>query len=151
TPVRQTHTLYNREGEVPMKKLGAFLTMISLLSLVPAAFAVDGGGSVYRSGARSLVGRAASNVPPCSDDRFIDCGEVMRDKTFAADGGVLASQPGERGPVGRAASDVLPSQAGNTPRSADETWHAGDLRLSGLYMGPDGVFHNVPKIQDPRL
>jgi len=90
-----------------MKKLGAFLTMISLLSLVPAAFAVDGGVPAYRSGARS--------------------------------------------PVGREASDVPPSQAGNTPRSADQTWHAGDLRPSGLYMGPDGILHNVPKTQDPRL
>ena len=67
-----------------MKKLGAFLTMISLLSLVPAAFAVDGGVPAYRSGARSLVGREASDVPP--------------------------------------------SQAGNTPCSADQTWHPGDLR-----------------------
>ena len=90
-----------------MKKFGAFLTMISLLTLVPAAFAVDGGVPAYRPGARSLVGREASNVPA--------------------------------------------SQAGNTPRSADETWHAGDVRLSGLYMGPDGVLHNVPKTQDPRL
>jgi len=134
-----------------MKKLGAFLTMISLLSLVPAAFAVDGGGSVYRSGATSPVGRAASDVPPCSDDRFINCGAAMMDTAFAADGGVLAYQPGATSPVGRVASDVLPSQAGNTPRSADETWHTGDLRLSGLYMGPDGVLHNVPKTQDPRL
>ena len=128
-----------------MKQLGAFLTMLALLSLVPAAFAVDGGGSVYRSGARSLMSRAASNVPPCSDDRFLNCGEAMRDTAFAADGGVLAYQPGERSPVGRAASDVQPSQAGNTPRSADETWHAGDLRPSGLYMGPDGVLYNVPQ------
>jgi hypothetical protein len=90
-----------------MKKLGAFLTMISLLSLVPAAFALDSSGPVYRSGARS--------------------------------------------PVGREASDVPSSQARNTSRSADETWHAGDLRPSGLYMGPDGVLHNVPKTQDPRL
>jgi hypothetical protein len=134
-----------------MKKLGAFLTMISLLSLVPAAFAVDGGGSAYRSGARSPVGREASNVPPCSDDRFINCGAAVRDQAVAADGGVLAYQPGERNSVGREASDVVPSQARNTPRSADETWHAGDLRLSGLYMGPDGVLHNVPKTQDPRL
>jgi hypothetical protein len=134
-----------------MKKLGAFLTMISLLSLVPAAFAVDGGRPAYRSGTRSLVGREASNVPSCSDDRFINCGEAMRDTAFAADGGVLAYQLGERSSVGREASDVQPSQAGNTPRSADKTWHAGDLRPSGLYMGPDGVLHNVPKTQDPRL
>ena len=93
-----------------MKKLGAFLTMISLLSLVPAAFAVDGGVPAYRSGARSLVGREASDVPP--------------------------------------------SQAGNTPCSADQTWHPGDLRLSGLYMGRDGVLHYVPtgpKTYDPCL
>jgi len=137
-----------------MKKLGAFLTMISLLSLVPAAFAVDGGGPVYRSGARSPVGREASNVPPCSDDRFLNCGDTMRDTAFAADGGVLAYQPGARSPVGREASDVPPSQAGNTPCSADQTWHPGDLRPSGLYMGRDGVLHYVPtgpKIYDPRL
>ena len=81
--------------------------MISLLSLAPAAFAVDSGGPVYQPGARSFVGQVASDVPP--------------------------------------------SQAGNTPRRADETWHAGDLRPSGLYMGPDGILHNVPKTQDPRL
>ena len=134
-----------------MKQLGAFLTMIALLSLVPAAFAVDYGLPAYQPGTRSPVGRQASNVPPCSDDRFLNCGEVMRDTTFAADGGVLAYQPGVRSPVAPEASDVPPSQAGNTPRRADETWHAGDLRPSGLYMGPDGVLHNVPNTQDPRL
>ena len=97
------------------------------------------------------MGQVASDAPPCSDDRFINCGEAMRDKTFAADGGVLAYQPEARSPVGRETSDVPPSQAGNTPRRADETWHAGDLRPSGLYMGLDGVLHNVPKTQDPRL
>src|SRR6266852_2763258 len=99
TPVGQTHPLYNREGEVPMKKLGAFLTMISLLSLVPAAFAADGGVPAYR--------------------------------------------PGESRPMG--------STTSNTPRSEDQVWHAGDLRPAGLYMGPDGVLHNVPKTQDPRM
>ena len=82
-----------------MKKLGAFLTMISLLSLVPAA--------------------------------------------FAADGGVLAYQPGESRPMG--------SMTSNTPHSEDQVWHAGDLRPSGLYMGPDGVLHNVPQPRDPRM
>jgi hypothetical protein len=33
-----------------MKKLGAFLTLISVLSLVPAAFAVDSGGPAYQPG-----------------------------------------------------------------------------------------------------
>jgi hypothetical protein len=75
----------------------------------------------------------------------------MRDKTLAVDGGVLAYQPEARSPVGRETSDVPPSQAGNTPRRADETWHAGGLRPSGLYMGPDGVLHNVPKTQNPCL
>ena len=137
-----------------MKKLGAFLTMISLLSLVPAAFAVDGGVPAYRSGARSPVGSEASDVPPCSEERFLHCGEAMMDKAFAANGGVLAYQPGARSPVGREASDVPPSQAGNTPCSADQTWHPGDLRPSGLYMGRDGVLHyvpTVPKTYDPRL
>ena len=38
----QTCTLDNREGDVPMKKLGAFLAITSLLMLVPAAFAAGG-------------------------------------------------------------------------------------------------------------
>jgi len=137
-----------------MKKLGAFLTMISPLSLVPAAFAVDSGGPAYRSGAKSPVGRQASIVPPCSDDRFLNCGEALMDQAFAADRGVLAYQSEARSPVGRAASDVPPSQTGNLPCSGDQSWHPGDLRPSGLYMGRDGVLHyvpTVPKTYDPRL
>ena len=96
-----------------MKKLGAFLTMISLLSLVPAAFAVDYGGPAYRPGKSRPMGSTRSNTPRSEDQ------------------------------VG--------STRSNTPRSEDQVWHAGDLRPSGLYMGPDGVLHNVPKTQDPRL
>lgn len=35
--------------------------------------------------------------------------------------------------------------------SASQPSHPGDLQPAGLYMGPDGVLHNVPKGQDPRL
>jgi hypothetical protein len=96
----------DREGEVPMKKLVAFLAMVSLLSLMPAAFAADSDVSVPR--------------------------------------------PGESSVVSHEAKDVSRDQASNTPRSEDEIYHAGDLRQPGLYMGPDGVYHNVPKIQDAR-
>ena len=97
-----------------MKKLGAFLTMISLLSLVPAAFAVDYGGPAYRPGESRPMGSTTSNTSHREDQ-----------------GG---------------------SMTRNTPRSEeDQVWHAGDLRPSGLYMGPDGVLHNVPKTQDPRM
>ena len=89
-----------------MKKLAAFLAMISLLSLMPAA--------------------------------------------FAADGDMPAPQSGDRGVVSREDKDVSRHQASNTPRSEDQAYHAGDLRQPGLYMGPDGVYHNVPKAQDPR-
>jgi hypothetical protein len=90
------------EGEVPMKKFGAFLAMISLLSLVPAAFAAD------------------NNVtaPTPQDSRLVDNG---------------ASH-----------------ESNNATRLEDEVWHAGDLRPSGLYKGPDGVLHYVPT-QNPRL
>ncbi len=89
-----------------MKKLAAFLAMISLLSLMPAA--------------------------------------------FAADGDVPAPRPGESSVVSREAKDVSRHQASNTLRSEDQTYHAGDLRQPGLYMGPDGVYHNVPRAQDAR-
>jgi len=96
-----------------MKKLGAFLTMISLLSLVPAAFAADGGVPAYRPGESRPMGSTTSNT--------------------------LRSE------------DQVGSTTSNTPRSEDQVWHAGDLRPAGLYMGPDGVLHNVPKTQDPRM
>jgi hypothetical protein len=89
-----------------MKKLAAFLAMISLLSLMPAAFAADGDVSAPQSGDRSVVSR---------EDR-----------------------------------DASRHQANNTPRNEDQSYHAGDVRQPGLYMGPDGVYHNVPKAQDPR-
>ena len=89
-----------------MKKRVAFLAMISLLSLMSAA--------------------------------------------FAADSDVATPRPGESSVVSREANDVAHHQARNTPRSDDQTYHAGDLRQPGLYMGPDGVYHNVPKAQDPR-
>jgi len=85
-----------------MKKLGAFLTMISLLSLVPVA--------------------------------------------FAADNSVTAPTPQDSRLVGSDASHETMSVRG----IEDEVWHAGDLRPSGLYMGPDGVLHYVPT-QNPRL
>ena len=90
-----------------MKKLAAFLAMVSLLSLMPAAFAADG------------------NVP--------------------------APRPGESSVVSHETQDVSRDQASITPRSDDGTYHTGDLRQPGLYMGPDGVYHNVPKTQDARL
>jgi hypothetical protein len=85
-----------------MKKLAASLAMISLLSLVPAAFAVD----------NDLP------APTPKDSRLMD----------------------------REASPATST----IPRREDEVWHAGDLRPSGLYMGPDGVLHYVPT-QNPRL
>jgi hypothetical protein len=94
-----------------MKKLGAFLAITSLLTLVPAAFAADGGVPASRPGESRLMGSTTSNTPH-RENR---------------------------------------SMTSNTPRSEDQAWHAGDLRPSGLYMGPDGVLHNVPKTQDPRL
>jgi len=44
-----------------MKKLGAFLAMISMLSLVPAAFAVDNGLPASTSKDSRLVGSDASH------------------------------------------------------------------------------------------
>ena len=96
-----------------MKKLRAFLTMIALLSLVPAAFAVDDGGPAYRPRESRPMGSTTSNISRSENQ-----------------GG---------------------SRTSNTQRSEDQGWHAGDLRPSGLYMGPDGVLHNVPKTQDPRM
>ena len=89
-----------------MKKLAAFLAMISLLSLMPAA--------------------------------------------FAADGDAQAPQPGDRSVISREDKDVSRRQVNNTPRNEDQSYHAGDVRQPGLYMGPDGVYHNVPKAQDRR-
>ncbi len=97
-----------------MKKLGAFLAITSLLTLVPAAFAADGDGSTPSLKVQRIVSREAS-----------------------PDTHSLPS-PGQYG-------------AGTTPRSEGQGWHAGDVRPPGLYMGPDGVLHNVPKTQDPRM
>jgi hypothetical protein len=85
-----------------MKKLGAFFALISLLSLVPAAFAVDNSLPAPTSKDSRLVGSDASH------------------------------------------------ESSNVTRIEDEVWHAGDLRPSGLYMGPDHVLHYVPT-QNPRL
>jgi hypothetical protein len=89
-------------GEVAMKKLGAFLAMISLLSLVPAAFAVDN----------------SVTAPTPQDSRLVN-------------------------------SDAS-HESSNVTRVEDEVWHPGDLRSSGLYMGPDHVLHYVPT-QNPHL
>ena len=97
-----------------MKKLGAFLAMTSLLTLVPAAFAADGDVS----------------TPSLKDQR------IVRSEA-SSDTRSLAS-PGQSG-------------AGHTPRSEEQVWHARDVRPPGLSMGPDGVLHNVPKTQDPRM
>ena len=77
---------------------------------------------------------------------------------FAADGDVSTpSLKDQRIVRSEASSDSrsLPSPgqygASNTPRSEGQVWHPGDLRPPGLYMGPDGVLHNVPKTQDPRM
>ena len=96
-----------------MKKLGAVLGILSLLSLVPAAFADDYDVPAYRRGESRPMSNTTSNTPRSEDQ--------------------------------------VDSKTSNTPRSADQGWHAGDLRPSGLYMGPDGVLHNVPKTQDPRM
>jgi hypothetical protein len=82
-----------------MKKLGTFLVMLSLLSLVSAAFAADGNLPAPRPGESRRPGSEASNIPP----------------------------------------------------SEDQAWHTGDLREPGLYMGPDGMLHQLPKLQEPRL
>lgn len=85
-----------------MKKLGASLAMISLLSLVPAVFAAD----------NSLT------APPPQDSRLVGSDTSHESRSVKA--------------------------------IEDEVWQAGDLRPSGLYMGPDGVLHYVPT-QNPRL
>ena len=89
-----------------MKKLKVFLAMISMLSLMPAA--------------------------------------------FAADSDMSAPRPGDNSVASSEARDASHHQASNTSRSEDQTYHAGDLRHPGLYMGPDGVYHNVPMAQDAR-
>ena len=77
---------------------------------------------------------------------------------FAADGDVSTPNLKDQRIVRSEASPdtrSLPSPgqygARNTPRSEGQVWHAGDLRPPGLYMGPDGVLHHVPKTQDPRM
>ena len=97
-----------------MNKLGAFLAITSLLTLVAAAFDADGDGSTPSLKDQRLVSREAR-----PDTRSLP-------------------RPGQYG-------------ARNTPRSEGQVWHAGDVRPSGLYMGPDGVLHNVPKTQGPRM
>ena len=96
-----------------MKTLGAFLTLIALLSLVPAAFAVDSGTPAYQAGENRPMGSTTSNT----------------------------SRSGDQG--GR--------MTRNTSRSEGQVWHAGALRRSGLYIDLDGILHNVPKTQDPRM
>ena len=65
---------------------------------------------------------------------------------FAADSSVPPPNPRDRRIESRdPRRDALP-----LPPNDDPAWHMGDLRPSGLYMGPGGVLHNVPKTQDPR-
>ena len=97
-----------------MKKLGAFLAITSLLTLVPAVFAADGDVS----------------TPSLKDQRIV--------RSEASPDTRSLPSPGQSG-------------AGHTPRSEEQVWHAGDVRPPGLYMGPDGVLHNVPKTQNPRM
>ena len=97
-----------------MKKLGAFLAITSLLTLVPTAFAA--GGDV--------------STPGLKDQRIV--------RSEASPDTRSLPSPGQYG-------------ASNTPRSEGQVWHAGDVRPPGLYMGPDGVLHHVPKTQDPRM
>jgi hypothetical protein len=61
-----------------MKKLAALLAMLSLLSLMPAAFAADGDVAAPRPGDNGVVRRADKDVsrhqtsqPPRSDDQTI--------------------------------------------------------------------------------
>ena len=61
-----------------------------------------------------------------------------------------APRPGDNSVVSHEDKDVSHHQTSQTPPSDDQTYHAGDLRQPGLYMGPDGVYHNVPKAQDAR-
>ena len=105
-----------------MKKLGAFLAITSLLMLVPAAFAA--GGDV--------------STPSLKDARIVS--------SEASPDAHTLSSPGQYN-----AGNTRGSLTSNTPHSEDQVWHAGDVRPSGLYMGPDGVLHNIPKTQDPRM
>ena len=68
----------------------------------------------------------------------------------ATNGDVPAPRPGDNGVVSREDKDVSRHQTGNTPPSDDQTYDAGDLRQPGLYMGPDGVYHDVPMAEDAR-
>jgi hypothetical protein len=106
-----------------MKKRTTFLIMVALLSLAPAVFAANDDLPAYNPGASHRVSSAASNVPRQADRHV--------------------SQP--------AASDVSGQTASDTTRDADQDWQAGELRQPGEYMGPDGVYHHVPKLQDPRM
>jgi hypothetical protein len=46
---------------------------------------------------------------------------------------------------------VAPPKDQRVVEGLGQPTHPGDLQPSGLYLGPDGVLHNVPKSQDPRL
>jgi hypothetical protein len=46
---------------------------------------------------------------------------------------------------------VAPAKDPRVVEGIGQPSHPGELRPPGLYMGLDGVLHNVPKFQDPRL
>ena len=46
---------------------------------------------------------------------------------------------------------VTPSKDSRVVEGLGQPSHPGDLQPSGVYLGPDGAYHNVPKSQDPRL
>jgi hypothetical protein len=46
---------------------------------------------------------------------------------------------------------IAPAKDQRVVEGLGQPSHPGDLQPSGLYLGPDGVLHNVPKSQDPRL
>jgi hypothetical protein len=68
----------------------------------------------------------------------------------ATNGDVAAPRPGDNSVVSREDKGVSRPQTENTPPSDDQTYHEGDLRQPGLYLGPDGVYHDVPMAEDPR-
>jgi hypothetical protein len=46
---------------------------------------------------------------------------------------------------------IAPAKDQRVVEGLGQPSHPGDLQPSGLYLGPDGALHNVPKSQDPRL
>ena len=80
-----------------MKKFGAFLVMISLLSLVPAAFAADGDLPAPRPEESHRVGSAASNTPHHADQIW-HAGDLREPGLYMGFDGVLHSVPGLQDP-----------------------------------------------------